>query len=64
MSMQVRPESELVPVLLPEPLRTEAVGLHAGGDEVAAVRVVREQTGLDLSTALRAVRAASGADPR
>ena len=47
-----------VAVLLPQPLRSEVVRLRDAGTEVDAVRLVREQTGLGLVPAVRAVRAA------
>ena len=52
------PAAPPVAVLLPEPLRSQVVALRDGGDEVAAVRRVREQTGIGLLPAVLAVRAA------
>lgn len=53
----VRFDDDLVPVILPEPLRTEVLTLVREHDEVAAVRRVRQRTGLDLRSAVLAVRA-------
>ncbi len=47
-----------VTVLLPQPLRSQAVRLRELGEEVEAVRLVREQTGLGLLPAFFAVRSA------
>lgn len=47
-----------VTVLLPQPLRSQAVRLRELGEEVEAVRLVREQTALGLLPALFAVRSA------
>lgn len=44
-----------VPVILPEPLATEVRNLAA--DRTAAVRLVRQRTGLNLLPAVRAVDA-------
>ncbi len=46
-----------VAVLLPEPLRAEVSALLGRSGEVAAVRLVRQCTGLNLLSAVRAVRA-------
>jgi hypothetical protein len=47
---------ELVPLVLPEPLRSQVVALLADGAEVAAVRLVRQRTGAGLLVAVNAVR--------
>ena len=52
------PAEPPVAVLLPRPLRSQVVQLRDGSGEVAAVRLVREQTGLGLLPAVIAVRAA------
>ena len=49
------PEAPLIPVVLPEPLASQVDGLLERGERVEAVRLVREQTGLDLASAHRAV---------
>lgn len=49
-------EADMVAVDLPEPLATEVGALLEAGDKVAAVRVVREKTGLTLLPAHRAVQ--------
>ena len=54
----VRFDPDLVPVILPEPLRGEVIRHVRDQDEVAAIRLVRQRTGLDLLSATRAVRAA------
>ncbi len=54
----VVPDLPPVTVLLPQPLRSEVVRLREIGDEVEAVRLVREQTALGLVPALFAVRSA------
>lgn len=48
-----------VTVLLPEPLRSDVIALRDADDEVGAVRLVREQTGIGLLPAVMAVRAAT-----
>lgn len=53
----VRVDDKPVPVLLPEPLRTDVNQTRARDGEVAAVRLLRERTGLNLMSAVRAVRA-------
>ena len=53
------PEVPPVAVLLPQPLRYEVVRLRGAGREVEAVRMVREQTGLGLLPAYKAVHAAA-----
>lgn len=50
------PEPELV-VILPEPLAQQVRDLLAEDREVEAVRLTRRRTGLDLLSAVRAVRA-------
>lgn len=45
-------------MLLPEPLLAEMLGLAAQDGEVAAVRLVRQRTGLGILPAVLAVRAA------
>ena len=57
MVVGVRFDPDLVPVLLPEPIRGEVVRHLHDHDEVAAIRLVRRRTGLDLLSATRAVRA-------
>lgn len=58
-----RGQSEpLTAVLLPEPLRTRVVGAARQDGEVAAVRLVRERTGLGILPAVLAVRAAVESD--
>ena len=52
------PEDPPLAVLLPQPLRSEVVRLRDGGKQVAAVRLVREQTGIGLLPAHKAVQAA------
>lgn len=52
-----RPQ-DLTAVLLPEPLLAEMLGLAAQDGEVAAVRLVRQRTGLGILPAVLAVRAA------
>ncbi len=52
------PTGSPVAMLLPQPLRSQVVHLRDGGGEVAAVRLVREQTGLGLLPAFTAVQAA------
>ncbi len=52
------PAEPPVTVLLPQPLRSQVVHLRDGGGKVAAVRLVREQTGLGLLPAVLAVQAA------
>lgn len=51
----------LLPVLLPEPLETDARRLVAEGKHYEAVRLVRARTGIGLAAADRAVRALGGA---
>lgn len=46
-----------VTVVLPDPLATEVRRLLETGDEVAAVRLTRLKTGMNLVPAVRAVRA-------
>lgn len=46
-----------VAVLLPEPLRSQVLDTLSREGEVAAVRLTRERTGLNLLPAVRAVRA-------
>lgn len=53
--------NSLLPVLLPEPLDTEARQLVAEGKHYEAVRLVRGRTGIGLAAADRAVRALGGA---
>lgn len=54
-----RGENEpLTAVLLPEPLRTDVVVAARQDGEVAAVRLVRKRTDLNLLPAVLAVRAA------
>jgi hypothetical protein len=43
-------------VLLPEPLGTEVDELLQQDEQIQAVRLVRERTGLDLKSAYAAVR--------
>lgn len=50
-------DADPVAVLLPEPLRAEVFAVRGHDGEVAAVRLVRQRTGLDLLSAVRAVRA-------
>lgn len=53
----VRFDRDLVPVILPEPLRAQVLAHLRSNDELSAVRWVRQRTGLDLRSAVRAVRA-------
>lgn len=53
-------DKPLTAVLLPEPLRTEVLVAARRDGEVAAVRLVRKQTGIGLLPAVLAVRAAVG----
>jgi hypothetical protein len=53
----VKADRDPVPVILPEPVRGQVVQHLRDGDEVTAVRLVRRRTGLDLLSAVRAVRA-------
>ena len=55
-----RGQPPLVPVLLPEPLGSEVDALVGRDQEVAAVRLVRERTGLGLLVAVKAVDHRSG----
>lgn len=54
----------LLPVLLPEPLDTEARRLVAEGKHFDAVRLVRATTGIGLAAADRAVRALGDSSAR
>jgi hypothetical protein len=49
------PKRPLVPVLLPEPLGTEVDELLRRDEQIKAIRLVRERTGLDLKAAYAAV---------
>ena len=49
-------DADPVAVLLPEPLRAEVSAARGRDGEVAAVRLLRRRTGLDLLSAVRAVR--------
>lgn len=53
----LRVDPDPVPVQLPEPLRTEVRAVFASTGLVEAVRLVRQRTGLDLASAVRAVKA-------
>ena len=55
------PSGPLTAVLLPPGLREQVVGAARQDGEVAAVRLVRERTGLGLLPAVLAVRAAVAA---
>ena len=46
-----------VPVLLPDQLRSEVERIRTSNGRVAAVRLVRQRTGLDILSATRAVDA-------
>lgn len=52
------PPEAFTAVLLPEPLRAEVLGVVSRDGEVAAVRLVRQRTGLNLLPAVLAVRGA------
>lgn len=58
----VRTVENPVAVLLPEPLAGEVRALLVRDEYVAAVRLVREQTGLTLLPAVRAVNRIRDAD--
>ena len=49
------PKPAMVPVLLPEPLASEVDELLRQDEEVKAIRLVRERTGLGLVAARNAV---------
>jgi hypothetical protein len=58
----LRIDPDPVPVLFPEPVRSELLRTHAQDGFVSAVRLARQRTGLDLLSAVRAVTALTGDD--